>query len=170
MNMRMVVAAAVLAAGLAAQAASLKEGTKEFNVSGLFDPTTASGTEFQMKLGCGYFVQDNIEIGGRIGYENNNDVTQFNAGPFAEMDFDLGSEVVPFVGAELDFAYANTTAGDSGALALTGYGGAKYFLSETVALGARLELSAATDKIYPKKDGADSTDVRIEFGMSFYFP
>ena len=170
MKMQTMVIATVLSIGAATQAASLKEGTQEFNAEGMFDPTTVNGADFQVKLGYGYFVQDNIEVGGRIGYENNDFVTQFSAGPFAEMNFDLGSEVVPFVGAELDFAYGDTAKNNSSAAALTAYGGAKYFLSENVAIGAKLELCAATDKIYPKKDGADSTDVRVEFGMSFYIP
>lgn len=171
MNWRlMIVMAAAVAAGAAAQAMTLKEGTQEFRLEGNFNPETSDGAEFSAKLTYGQFVRDNIEVGGRFAYQDSEQVSFYSAGPFAELNFDIGNEFVPFVGGELDLAYGDTGDSEHTALALSVYGGAKYFLSENVSIGARLVLSVATDKIYPDSDGANGTDVMFEFGMSYYLP
>jgi len=163
-------AMAVLVAGMAARGMTLKEGTQEFRLEGHFDPETSDGAEFRAKLTYGLFVRDNIEVGGRFSYEDSEHLSFYGAGPFAELNFDIGSEFVPFVGGELDIAYGDTGKDEHTALALSAYGGAKYFLTENVSIGARLVLSAATDKIYASSSGSESTDVLFEFGMSYYLP
>jgi hypothetical protein len=56
------------------------------------------------------------------------------------------------------------------ALALSLYGGAKFFLSDAVAISAALVVEAATTEIYAKQDGELSkTDARIELGVRCYF-
>lgn len=170
MKMRMVLVLAALASGPATQAMTLKENTQEFRIEGHFDPETADGANFETKLTYGLFILDNIEVGGRFGYEDSDNFSFYSAGPFAEMNFDIGNELVPFVGAEIDVAYGDSGKDEHTALAASVYGGAKYFLAENVALGARLVLSAATDKIYADSNGGNSTDVLFEFGMSYYLP
>mgnify|MGYP003348662789 CR=1 FL=1 len=34
----------------------------------------------------------------------------------------------------------------------------------------KLSLSAATDEVYAKNDGASNTDVRLDFGLTYYIP
>ena len=162
--------AAIASCAIAAHGASLKEGTQEFSVGGAFEPKSSSGADFNVKLTYGFFAADNLEVGGRIGYHNNDETTLFSAGPFTELNFDLGGEFVPFIGAELDFAHGDSSPKSNDGLALTGYGGGKYFLAENVAITAKLDASWATEKIYAKKKGADSTNIEVEFGMSFYIP
>lgn len=170
MKFRMIFAAAVLALGTTAMATTLKENTQEFRVEGEFNPETANGTDFQVGLTYGLFVADNIEIGGHITYHDNNSSSLFSAGPFAELNFDIGGEMVPFLGLSVDYAHGDAGAENHDALAFTGYGGVKYFLSENVAIQARLALDLATDKIYAKSNKAESTDITVDLGMSFYIP
>ena len=89
---------------------------------------------------------------------------------FAEYNFETGNEVVPFVGASLEYLNGEAADDNNDALALSGYGGAKFFLSENVAISARLVLSVATDDVYPNDDDVESTDSRFDFGMSYYLP
>ena len=162
----------VLAAmtAMTAGAASLKQDTQEFRLDGQFDPSSAGGTTFEAGVTYGYFVADNVEVGGRISYYNDDFAKLFSFGPFVEYNFETGNEFVPFVGASLDYLNGEVADDNNDALALSGYGGAKFFLSENVAIFARLVLSGATDDVYPNEDDVESTDLHFDFGMSYYLP
>lgn len=161
---------AVLATGLAVQATSLKQDTQEFRVEGQFDPSSNAGTVFEAGLSYGYFVADNIEVGGRISYYNDDYTKLFSFGPFVEYNFETGNELVPFVGASLEYVNGEVGDDNNDALALSGYGGAKFFLSENVAIFARLVLSGATDDVYANDAKVESTEIHFDFGMSYYLP
>jgi opacity protein-like surface antigen len=161
---------ALLAAGFTATAATLKQDTQEFRVDGSFDPETYGGGEFKVALTYGYVLQDNIEVGGRLHYQDNEDTSLFSLGGFGEYNFALESDAMPYVGLELSFISGDTGIEDNSAVALTGYIGVRYFLTEDVAIGAQLRGTAATDKVFASDGGAESTDVSVIFGMSYFLP
>lgn len=168
---KLCIMAASLALGLAATAASLKQDTQEFRVDGHFDPETSSGGEFEVGLTYGYVLQDNLEVGGRLNFSDNDDVSLFSLGGFAEYNFELESDVLPFVGVELSYISGDTGIENNSAAAISGYAGARYFLTDNVAIGAQLRLSAASDDVYASDNGgAEGTDVTVLFGMSYFLP
>lgn len=156
--------------GATAHAAALKADTQEFRAGGVFEPTSVAGSHFSTDLTYGYFVADEFEVGGHIKFSHDDASSLFGAGPFIEYNFDLGSEFVPFVGVALDFASGDAHDQSRSAFALTGFAGGKFFLTENIAIGARIEMSVATDKIYANTKSSDSTDVGVIFGMSYYLP
>lgn len=161
---------AVLAAGFTATAATLKQDTQEFRVDGSFDPETYGGGEFKIGLTYGYVLQDNIEVGGRMYYADNDDTSTFSLGGFGEYSFELESDAMPYVGLELSFITGDTGIEDNSAVAITAYVGVRYFLSQDVAIGAQIRGSAASDDVYASDGGAESTDVTVIFGMSYFLP
>jgi opacity protein-like surface antigen len=161
---------ALLAAGFTATAATLKQDTQEFRVDGSFDPETYGGSEFKVGLTYGYVLQDNIEVGGRMYYEDNDDLSMFSLGGFGEYSFELESDAMPYVGLELSFISSDTGLENNGAVALAAYIGVRYFLTSDVAIGAQFRGTAATDDVFASDGGAESTDIAVIFGMSYFLP
>lgn len=159
---------ALVLAAVSAQAATLKEETQELRLSGIVDPETAGGTLFRADVAFGYFVVDNLEVGGSVNFSDDDLATSFGLGPFVEYNFDEGSQLIPFVGASLEYGHGEVGDLSSDAAVFGGYGGARFFLTENVAIGARLELDWATDDIYAKDDTTTDLDIRLEFGVSCY--
>ncbi len=158
----------------AAQAASLKQGTREIGVSGLLDPSGGDGADIMLAGSYGYFIQDNIEVGGGAGYADISISTTYSLYGFGEYNFDLGGPMVPFAGAQLGWAKTEVDLGlfevDQDAVELALYGGAKYFLAENIAISGQLNLKVASEDIYVNDDDADSVDVTLTLGMRFFLP
>jgi hypothetical protein len=169
---KFLVIALIAAAAVTAHGMFLEEGTSEFSVSGMLDFDTANGTLTDVNLFYGYFFMDYLEIGLAGSYLNDDAVQVWAVGPKAEYNFDIGYSVVPYVGGTLKVAATdlknssdNNTAGIAGLEA-----GAKFFITEYAAVSAALVGEAATDDIYPVKNGkTDSTDLRAELGMRIFF-
>ena len=172
MNMKKFsVYAAALALAFSASAAALKQDTQEFRAEGHFDPETYGGGEFEIALTYGYFIRDDLEVGGRIHYLDNDATSLFSLGGFTEYNFDLDREVLPFAGVALDFVSSDTGLENNSAAALSIYGGVRYFLTENIAIGAQVRLTAATAEVFASEDGgAEDTDITVLFGMSYFLP
>lgn len=154
-----------------ARAATIAQDTRELRLQGTLDPTTRSGSEFKLHTSYGYFFADNIQAGGRIGFVNNDDVTSFDLGGYVEYNVDVGSEIVPFgeffagiANVDIDGHGGNDTAGIAELRA-----GAKYFLSEKLAIAAAGVFACATEDIYPDKSKLRNTDAFIELSLRCYF-
>jgi opacity protein-like surface antigen len=156
----------------AAQAASLTQGTSELTVDGLLDPDGASGTELSLDVGYGYFVQDNIEVGGEVSFADNDDVMSYGLGGFAEYNLDQGTALVPFVGAGLGWVNTEIDAldVDDDAIVAGIYGGVKYFLAENIALTAQINLDWASEDIFLNDGDVEDTNIDVTLGMRFFLP
>lgn len=166
----MVAVLAVMLAG-SAPASLLPAGTTELGVSGLLDFDTPADTLITLDLSYGYFVQDNIEAGMSAYFRNDDNYTLWSVGLFGEYNFDIGTGMMPFMGLDLSLAHAEggIPERESDAVILGARGGAKYFVTEFLALSAQLVLEAATDDIFLTEEGLESTDARIELGLRVYF-
>ena len=186
--------AVMMGLATSSQAVKLQEGTQSLDLSGNWDFQSSSE---QLHVGYGYFIMDYFEVGGLFEYAHNENLTSFGLGPKAEYNFELDIPVVvPFVGSSLMFKHGKvstlqmvTTTVDNpdtgvpagtqevvsdeeskNALALSVYGGAKFFITDSFAVSAALVLEAATTDIFAKKDGDTSkTDGRVELGLRYYF-
>lgn len=185
--------AVMMGLATSSQAVKLQQDTQSLSLSGNWDFQASSQ---QIDVGYGYFIMDYFEVGGIVEYAHSENLTAFGFGPKAEYNFELDIPVVvPFVGSSIMFKHGKvssiqmvTTSGtdasgnptatqefvsdeeSKNALALSVYGGAKFFLSDVVAISAALVVDAATTDIYVKKDGEmGKTDARIELGIRSYF-
>lgn len=160
----------VLSASIAS-ATLLPEGTSELALSGLVDFDTASGTQIDLSVFYGYFVQDLLQGGLKLSLYNDDDYTGWSIGPRVEQNFDIGTELAPFAAASLVFTTIDGPAGygDKNAFILGVEGGAKYFITEYFAISGALVLELATDKIYRSDGDTKRHDIRLEFGVRTYF-
>lgn len=152
--------------------ASLKQGTKEIVLEGLFDPDTQFDQQIDVGVKLGQFIQDNVEVGVLAAYSDNDVLEEMGLGAFAEYNFDQGTEIVPFVGVAV--AWANVDADDiesEDAATASGSVGVKYFLAENVAASLDLTYTQASEDIY-SEDGGDleDKDMTVNLGMRFYIP
>jgi len=155
---------AILLVGAALQPAAavmLKEGTIEVLVEGAFDFSNwKSEEELSLLGGLGYFVRDDIELGGFVSYQDVEFDSLWGIGCFAEYNQDFGLILLPFVGARI--TYFDGDHFDDDHFLLTLSAGIKWFLAETVAISTALNYEIATEDIF-QKDGnwVNATD---EFG------
>lgn len=164
--------AALLCAALAeTHAASIAQDTRELRLQGVLDPTTVSGDEIDLKISYGYFFADNIQAGGRLSLTDNDDVSSAGLGAYVEYNIDTGAEVMPF--GEFFVGLANVDIEDAGGDNTAGLielrAGAKYFLSERVALAAAGVFAYSTEDIYPDNKKLRDTDAFLELSLRCYF-
>ncbi|MCE9615743.1 MAG: outer membrane beta-barrel protein [Lentisphaerae bacterium] len=163
--------AMVVACSLSAVAANLDQGTKELRLDGDIDFDTAAGDSIQLDMGLGYFVADNLEVGGVAGLADDDRLTLWRLGAFGELNLPVEDlPVVPFVGAGLAWAYADPDRGDSeDALVLGLAGGAKYFVTEDLAIALQLNYQFASEDIFDEEDGLSDTNWDFTLGLRYYF-
>ena len=154
-----------------APAVLLPQGTSELALSGGVDLDSASGTQVDLNIFYGYFVQDYFQVGLKLGLYNDDDYTAWALGPRVEQNFDLGIELAPFVAGSLVFTTVDGPSGygNKNALVFGVEGGLKYFITEYFALSSALVMELATDKIYPSDKDHKKYDIRLEFGVRTYF-
>lgn len=148
----------------------LMTGTQEIQVEGEIDFQSYAGTLVDVEVGYGYFIADYLEVGGMIELLNNDDVTAWGIGGMAEYNFDLGTELVPYVGGNLGWFTYDYDHGDSeNAVVLGGEVGAKYFIIDNVALASGLYGEWSSEKVFADDDKLTDTDFGIEMGVRCYF-
>lgn len=171
MNKLLIVSLAVGLSLGSAQAVTLAPGTMETRVSGQFDSTTANGTLFDLNVSYGYFFQDNLQAGGRVGFYDNDNVTLYSALAFVEYNFEIGSEDwLPYVEFALGLSKGDGEGGvDETAITTELQGGIKYFLAPNVALSGGLVLNYASEEIYPDEKNYEDNDARLQLAIRYYY-
>jgi hypothetical protein len=167
-------------------APKLNEGTRELGVSGILGDTDG-GIEMGVDAKAGYFMLDGLEAGVKVGwsyhstdpdgsdYETSS--AQFDVGAFGEYNFIIpNAPVVPYVGVGASIGYWSTETDAAGSahdyddssfiLILSGWGGAKFFVVDSLSIGCQFELDIASDDIY---DGGDSMDWKFVLRTDYYF-
>ncbi len=101
-------------------------------------------------------------------------VTNFRLGGFAEYNIETETNVLPFFGTSLSLVSAdlNTEFIDEGetAGALGLYVGAKFFVTEAMAVSVRAIVETATEDIYVEDDGdVENMDIRLDLGLRFFY-
>jgi outer membrane protein W len=152
--------------------ASLKQGTQEIVVEGLFDADGAAGDELDLSLKYGQFIQDNIEVGAFAGFSDNDVVNTYEIGGFGEYNIDLGNELVPYVGAGIGWISleADDSDADEDGYGIYGEVGVKYFLAENVAVSAAGIYEWASEDVYVEDGEATDDNITLNLAMRFYIP
>ena len=169
--------ALVIAAFCVTQAfgAMLSAGTRTLSVAGSINQTD----ELNIDLSClgGYFIMDNVEVGclGGVSWLDGGDWLAIGVGVFGEYNFPLqeGSPIVPYAGAAAAIQHVSFDVGDDDdsdtAIEINGYGGAKYYLVESLAIGAEVRVMVATEDIYFGDGEMESMDIIGLLRTTFYF-
>jgi hypothetical protein len=157
-------------AGSTAIAANIDTGTRELILSGGVDFDTADDTQFDVGVGYGYFFWDNVEVIGSVGVSDNKARTQWDFGVGAEYNWDPGGDIIPYVGLTAAMAGIDRDLGDNeNAGVLTLSLGTKFFIRDMVAPFIALDWSAATEDIYDEKDGVQSDELVLAWGIRFFW-
>lgn len=157
--------------GLSAHAVTLTTGTMETRLAGQLDATTANGTLVEANVSWGYFFADNAQAGARATFIDNDNLTVYGAGAFAEYNFEIGSDDwLPFVEGSLALSSGDYEGGKSEvALVAEAQAGLKYFLAPNVAVSGAAVFDYATEEIFADDAKLDDTDVKIQFAIRYYY-
>jgi opacity protein-like surface antigen len=154
-------------------AAALAKGTKELRLQGGIDFDAPGGTDIALKLGYGQFVADYIELGGLVGYSDNDFVTTASVGAFLEYNLETETAFIPYVGGQLEAINSDIDvkgADDGFGLSFGMYAGTKFYVTDNLAINGRFIFLAATTDAYLKDGNKGSdTDFTFELGLNFYF-
>ena len=146
------------------------KGVQEVQTEGMIDFDSGRGTRIDLTLGYGIFVQDYLEVGGRVSIARDDEAVAFGLAGFAEYNFDNGTWMIPFVGGSLGYeTFDDAFYGDDAGLILGAYGGAKYFLRESVAITGTLNVEFGSGDVFLSDDGLDSTNIEFRLGLRAYF-
>ena len=154
---------------------SIMEGTREFSISGGYDPDGAVGSELDLELGYGVFVRDAIEVGGILGYTSyedagfGDDLKIWALGGFVEYHFDMASMSVPYIGATVGYANYDTGVLDDSSFVYGPKVGVKYFIADNVAVDIALEYLLASEEIFVNEGVAEDNDLSLSFGIRAMF-
>jgi opacity protein-like surface antigen len=167
-----------VAAPSAMGAALVTKGANELAIAGAVDFQSGEGTDFVLDLRYAYFVMDRFSLGTKVSLQNNDFYSHFGIGATAEYNFALpkgfkplfGTDLVPFLGAAVDYRYSDIDhLGDESAVVLGGEGGLKFFLTDTTAVTLSLLGEIASEDVYVDDQEATNRDLRLLLGMRFYF-
>ncbi len=180
-SVRWLVVAVAVACGVAVPAAPgaalVTQGSNEIAVDGSMDFATFQGFETDLSLKYAYFFWDRVALGARGMVYDNDAVTYFGVGLTGEYNFMLpeslrplfGTDLVPFLGATVDYRHADLFDETESAVVFGGEAGVKFFLTDSTAISMSLVGELATEDIYEDDLEATDKDLSIQVGMHFYF-
>ena len=122
---------------------------------------------YDIELGLGYFVIDDLEIGPLAGFVDNGTNKGFGLGVFAEYNIDLGIALVPYVGVSI--SYLNGNLFIENAVQFEGGTGLKFFLAKNVAVSGEFVYDYATKNSYYNNDSWQNTDCGLNFVLRAFF-
>ncbi len=148
------------------------QGTYTAGGSILIDFSSIVGTDINLDLTVGNYLETGIMAGGFLSVGDNDLVTSVTVGAQGKYHFlDNGqTPFSPYIGADLGLAYSSSELDDTYAIVLGARLGFDYFLTENVALDTAIDFHVATDDIYTDdEDGLTSTDATLKVGLAFFF-
>ena len=148
--------------------AVLQQDTMEIGLNGAVDFENFNGKVAALgQLSLGYFVIDDIQVGGIANLACEGSDIGWGLGPYGEINFDLDSPVVPYVALRLTANFGDYYPSDH--LLAEGAGGLKFFLSENVALALELYYDLASKSVFNNNGREQSSDFGLHFGVRSYF-
>ncbi len=161
-------AGAILLFAVTGFGAAIQEDTLELGFNGAIDFENFNGkVQTDLALSLGYFVADDIQVGGMADFACQGSDLGWGLGPYGEINFDLNLAIVPFVALRLTANFGDLYISDH--LLAEGAGGLKFFLSESVALAAELYYDLASKNVFNNNGREQSSDCGMHFGIRSYF-
>jgi hypothetical protein len=159
----------------AARGPLITMGTQELGIQGNLtfdDPQGKFATDLAATYG--YFIADNLEIGGKGGYSRFStpagSADQLTLGVFGELHFPVYGMTVPYLGLDLDWAYTDPPGSgtDSSAVASPKVG-VKWFVRDYFAIDTNMFYRLATDDIFTRDGRQRDTDWGAQLGLRVLF-
>jgi hypothetical protein len=159
------------------QAPLLARGTQELALSGVLDFENRGDITLDLIGRYGYFLRDNLEVGGVAQFAGNfDDAFRYGLGGFAEYHFPRWlsprwRSLVPYVGADVLLSFVDTDFGeDNAALTFEPRLGLKWFVRDYFAVESHVFFALATDDLYQNdRDSLDFYDYGLRLGIRVYF-
>ena len=157
---------------------ALDQGTKELKLYGSYDGNHPLDYSLILAGGFGYFVMDNLELSGILGWQSNDLADALELGLVADYHFNLGSPWVPFLelgvlyaAVEIDDDVYNVSSEPDEDAWLARFGaGVKYFVTDNVAISLTGIYDYASADIYATQGGSlKDYNWKALLGISFYF-
>ncbi len=158
--------------------ALVTQGSNEVAIGGKLDFQSGAGTALALDLRYAYFVIDRLSVGSRVTLGNDDFENHLSLGLLSEYNFQLparytplfGTDLVPYVGALLDYRRAHFSGlDDESAVVLGGEVGVKFFLTDATAITLSLVGEVATEDVYVDDEEVTNKDLNMQIGMRFYF-
>ena len=157
----------------------LDQGTKELALSGTVEFPDFDVVDFNIDASYGYFLRDGWELGGRVLGSDFGGVERFDISAFTEYNFNLTSNVVPFIGASLgvaDFSYDDGTLtgetdldNDGTATVAEIQAGIKWFVRPYMAVSTAIGFNVSSDDVFAAGDELADNLNRFRIGLRYYF-
>ena len=148
--------------------AMIEAESLELRLKGGMDFDNSKGeVETSVDIGLGYFIFDDIEVGGLISFGFTESDAGFGLGGFSEFLFDLNCSVAPYVGIALQYKFGDYYSDHFLLLDLSG--GLKFFITDSLAISTELFYDLASEDIYINNEEAADDDSGIRIGLSYYF-
>ncbi len=151
-----------------AQMWPLSEGTQEIQVGGFVNWNGRNDERTELKLGYGYFIDENFVVGPRFSMGHDSADALFTFDAYTEYHFPVNDIVAPYIGAALGYAN-NSKAEKSSAVTLSIAGGCKFFIVEDLALDLSLNHTQATERIFLSDLDFERQRTSIEIGLRFFY-
>jgi len=166
----------VLTLGNASAQPPQLNGKTQLSLHGGLDYQAPIGDNIDLELGYGRFVADDLLLGGELQWSVMEDIApgekdyrSQQASFVAEWMFAGGGSLLPYVGAELGFRNSKFADLDESGLVYGGRIGARYFLADSVAIDASLNLLAAGKKVFIVDFEAEDRYVYPSLGIEAVF-
>lgn len=151
---KLIVGAVVALLGVQAYGVTVSEGLYELQIGASWD-ILYDGNDRTVPIqgGLSYFVTDDTQIGAFISFaKKGNDSfwgvdDTWGLGVFFDYNFLTDGMLLPYSGASVAIVDGNADGGDS-VVIVSGFGGAKLFITQTVALTGQLNLNWCNEDIY----------------------
>ncbi len=148
--------------------AVIQEDTMEIGLNGKLDFENSNGkVEALTQLSLGYFILNDIQLGGLALLACEGGDLGWGLGPYGEVTFDLDTAIAPYIALRLMANFGEYFMSDH--LLVEGAGGLKFFLSESVALALELYYDLASKDIFNNNSRWQSYDFGMNCGVRAYF-
>lgn len=152
------------------------DGKNQLSLHGSLDFQGANGDNTDIQVGYGWYIDDEILIGGEYRWiliediaPGEDDYRAQQASFVAERLFIGDSELVPYVGGEIGFRNSKFEDLDESGLVYGGRLGARYFLTESVAIDVSVNLLLSDKKVFIVDFEAEDQYVYPSIGLKAIF-
>lgn len=170
--MRKIAFIAMIAAAATSFGATIPMDTLELRLGGKMDFNNPEGkVDWLVESGLGYFIYDNIELGGILDWGYNGNDMGIGLGGFGEANLDLDSFIMPYVAMRLQYCFGPyySNVAEHNYILWEPAVGLKFFLSESVAIYSELYFDLATEKAFARGEDAKNNDIGLKTGLRCYF-
>ncbi|MEX2381107.1 MAG: hypothetical protein WD490_01890 [Opitutales bacterium] len=151
------------ALSLPAQQLKIHKGDFEVATAAMFSRAELAGN-----FRFGAYVQDYIQLGLDVGYQETDFFSKSSIGAYLLALVETRTYFLPYYGGGLYYSSLDSPVGDSfSGVDLRLFGGIKYYVADNVSLNTELLIGYSTDDTYIKSSETTSSDISLRVGISY---